>query len=85
MLMVDVRNAIAGILDRYTLADVVEVTLRKLRRSGVPLPFSPEADSAAPVSRVPARHARRLARDARSPRSDAAEGVLQQLLPEYTI
>ena len=32
MLMLDVRNAIAGILDRYTLADVVEVTLRKLRR-----------------------------------------------------
>ncbi len=25
MLMLDVRNAIAGILDRYTLADVVEV------------------------------------------------------------
>ena len=33
MLMLDVRNAIAGILDRYTLADVVEVTLRKLRRA----------------------------------------------------
>src|SRR5205085_1441118 len=39
MLMLDVRNAIAGILDRYTLADVVEVTLRKLRRNNVPLPF----------------------------------------------
>jgi Rrf2 family protein len=85
MLMLDVRNAIAGILDRYTLADVVEVTLRKLRRSGVPLPFSPEADSAAPLARVPARHARRLARHARSPRLDAAEGVLHQLLPDYTI
>ena len=32
MLMLDVRNAIARVLDRYTLADVVEVTLRKLRR-----------------------------------------------------
>ena len=31
MLMLDVRNAIAGILDRYTLADIVGVTLRKLR------------------------------------------------------
>jgi len=40
MLMLDVRNAIAGILDRYSLADVVEVTLRKMRRDGVPLPFS---------------------------------------------
>lgn len=32
MLMVDVRNAISNILDRYTLANVVEVTLRKIRR-----------------------------------------------------
>ena len=31
MLMLDVRNAIAGILDRYTLADIVGVTLRRLR------------------------------------------------------
>ena len=29
--MLDVRNAIANILDRYTLADIVGVTLRKLR------------------------------------------------------
>lgn len=34
MLMIDVRNAIAGILDRYSLHDVVEVTLRKMRREG---------------------------------------------------
>jgi len=40
MLMLDVRNAIANILDRYTLADVVEVTLRKLRKNRMPLPFS---------------------------------------------
>ena len=32
MLMLDVRNAIADVLDRYTLADIVEVTLRKLKR-----------------------------------------------------
>src|SRR3954465_9469093 len=61
MLMLDVRNAIAGILDRYTLADVVEVTLRKLRRDSLPLPFA--AETAAPA-RVPARHARALARGA---------------------
>ena len=40
MLMLDVRNAIANILDRYTLAQTVEVTLRKMRRDGVALPFS---------------------------------------------
>jgi Rrf2 family protein len=40
MLMLDVRNAIAKILDRYTLADVVEVTLRKLRKNRMPLLFS---------------------------------------------
>ena len=39
MLMVDVRNAIANILDNYTLADTVEVTLRKYRRDKAPLPF----------------------------------------------
>lgn len=40
MLMIDVRNAIAGILDRYTLEQVVEVTLRKMRRDGVSPPFA---------------------------------------------
>jgi Rrf2 family protein len=44
MLMLDVRNAIAGVLDKYTLADVVEVTLRKLRRDKVTSPFLPPAD-----------------------------------------
>jgi len=39
MLMLDVRNTIANILDRYTLADTVEVTLRKIRRDRVRLPF----------------------------------------------
>jgi Rrf2 family protein len=42
MLMLDVRRAIANILDSYTLADVLEVTLRKLRKSKMPLPFSLE-------------------------------------------
>lgn len=40
MLMIDVRNAIANILDKYTLAQVVEVTLRKMRRDNIPPPFA---------------------------------------------
>lgn len=40
MLMIDVRNAIANILDRYNLGQVVEVTLRKMRRDGVTPPFA---------------------------------------------
>jgi len=47
MLMLDVRNAIANVLDRYTLANVVEVTLRKMRSNNVNLPFvaNPRATS----------------------------------------
>jgi hypothetical protein len=41
MLMLDVRSAIANILDRYTSADVLEVTLRKLRKSRMSHPFFP--------------------------------------------
>jgi Rrf2 family protein len=40
MLMLDVRNAIANILDRYTLEQAVEITLRKIRRDRAPLRFS---------------------------------------------
>lgn len=78
MLMLDVRNAIAGILDRYSLADVVEVTLRKMRRDAVPLPF---ADTM-----VPGRAARMLT--FRSPlRSDLkpVEGLLSNLFTDYSI
>jgi Rrf2 family protein len=39
MLMFDVRNAISTILDRYTLADIVKITLRKYRRDKVRPPF----------------------------------------------
>jgi Rrf2 family protein len=39
LLMFDVRNAISTILDRYTLADIVEITLRKYRRDKVSPPF----------------------------------------------
>lgn len=77
MLMLDVRNAIAAILDRYTLADVVEVTTRKMVRDGIPLPFSvPTAPSTA---RRPAKSA--AARQPVSP----TEGVVHQLLGDYTI
>jgi Rrf2 family protein len=86
MLMLDVRNAIAGILDRYTLADVVEVTLRKLRRDQIPLPFSAEADAAlSPPSRISARLARKLAGRSAPPRLTEADGVLHQILGDYTI
>jgi Rrf2 family protein len=40
LLMLDVRNAIADILDRYSLEEVVEVTLQKLRRDKLSLPFA---------------------------------------------
>ena len=40
MLMFDVRNAISRILDRYTLDQIVEITLRKMRRDKVPVPFA---------------------------------------------
>ncbi len=52
MLMIDVRNAIANILDRYTLAQVVEVTLRKMRRDGIAPPFSNLATAKTPAAPV---------------------------------
>ncbi len=86
MLMLDVRNAIAGILDRYTLADVVEVTLRKLRRDNQPLPYAPAVDeTGAPLRGQRAARVRRAALARGGPRLDAAEGVLHQLLGDYSI
>jgi Rrf2 family protein len=64
MLMIDVRNAISNILDRYTLGQVVDVTLRKMRRDNAALPFVPEPTKAE-------RGARRIA--------DPAQGFLSQL------
>lgn len=53
MLMVDVRNAISNILDKYTLGEVVEVTLRKIRRDNAPLPFKVEkAEEGRPGRRI---------------------------------
>ena len=39
LLMLDVRSAITRVLDRYTLRDVVEITLRKMKRDKVQSPF----------------------------------------------
>jgi Rrf2 family protein len=78
MLMLDVRNAIAAILDRYTLADVVDVTTRKMTRDGLPLPFStPEVS--APV-RLP-----RSAAKTKAAITSPTEGVIHQLLGDYAI
>lgn len=64
MLMIDVRNAIANILDRYTLGDVVEVTLKKMKRDKIPMPFATE-------KAIEARRSRRVA--------DPAQGFLSAL------
>jgi len=77
MLMLDVRNAIAAILDRYTLADVVEVTTRKLATSGIPLPFS------TPVS--PSVRKKNTAPKSRVAVTSPTEGVIHQLLGDYAI
>lgn len=84
MLMLDVRNAISGILDRYTLADVVAITVDKLRRSNRPLPFSPEAEEGL-KTRLPPRLAKKVAARASRPQLEENEGVLHRLLGDYTI
>jgi Rrf2 family protein len=66
MLMIDVRNAIANILDRYSLAQVVEVTLRKMRRDGITPPFA-----TLPGARIDTSPSRRKA--------DPADGFLVSL------
>jgi Rrf2 family protein len=55
MLMLDVRNAIANILDRYTLANVVEVTLRKMRSSNYQVPFTLAAKASGATSAANAK------------------------------
>ena len=81
MLMLDVRNAITSILDRHTLADVVEVTLRKMRRDGVALPFTQS-----PRNARLAHSRRRGARAASAAgRLRPVEGMINNLLGDYAI
>ncbi|HRE80830.1 MAG TPA: Rrf2 family transcriptional regulator [Opitutaceae bacterium] len=79
MLMLDVRNAIAGILDRYSLADVVEVTLRKMRRDGVPLPF------AQPARGTPRGTSKSLYLQPAASRLQPVEGLINNLFSDYAI
>lgn len=39
ILMTDIRNMLANTLDKYTLQDSVDVTLHKMKKDKVPLPF----------------------------------------------
>ena len=76
MLMFDVRNAISTVLDRYTLADIVEITLRKYRRDKVTPPF---LSRSAPLTAVfaekpePLRSKRRVAARSRFSGSRGSE------------
>lgn len=45
MLMLDVRNAIAKVLDRHSLAEIVAITLQKMRRDKVTSLFGPRSPS----------------------------------------
>src|SRR5215468_5125180 len=76
MLMFDVRNAISTILDRYTLADIVEITLRKYRRDKVTPPFlhrSIPPTAVLPLKKESLRSRRKAAARNRLSRSTASE------------
>ena len=76
MLMFDVRNAISTILDRYTLAEIVEITLRKYRRDKVMPPFlhrSISVTSALPQKKEGLRSKRRAAARKHSSASSGSE------------
>lgn len=69
MLMFDVRNAISTILDRYTLEEIVEITLRKYRRDKVTPPFlyrSIPITAALPLKKESLRSKRKAAAGKRS-------------------
>ncbi len=80
MLMLDVRNAITSILDRFTLADVVEVTLRKMRRDGVPLLFA-----APPRAFRHSGHPTVYAHHTSSERLQPVDGLANNLMGDYAI
>lgn len=79
MIMLDVRNAISAIVDRYSVADLVAVTLRKMRASGLVLPFS---ESPTPL---PGASRRPRSRAAHTIAASTTEGFLASLVPEYSI
>lgn len=86
MLMLDVRNAIAGILDRYSLADVVDVTTRKMKRDGVPLPFStPRVHGKRSAVKSTDNSGRQRTEVPADQRLKPVEGILSELFPDYTI
>lgn len=75
MLMIDVRNAVANILDRYTLGDVVTVTMRKMERDGLSTALATTAVKKAPKS------TRRPSRPPAKPRyADPGDGFLTGLV-----
>lgn len=55
MLMLDVRTAISKVLDRYSLADIVEITLRKMRRDRVAPAFGSRIIDLTAILRSPER------------------------------
>ena len=76
MLMFDVRNAIGTVLDRYTLADIVEITLRRYRRDKVTPPFlhrSIPPTSVLPQKKESLRRKRKAAARNRFSRSPGSE------------
>ncbi len=74
MLMFDVRNAISTILDRYTLADIVQITLRKFRRDKVTPPFLHRSISLASVLPQPGEALRSKRRAAARNRFSGSAG-----------
>lgn len=79
MLMIDVRNAIAQILDRYTLDDVVSVTIGKMQRDGIDLPFEPEPEKGAQ-----GKGSRRITKPHRVKHADPLDGFLALVAPQLT-
>src|SRR3954463_4378659 len=77
MLMIDVRNAIAQILDRYTLDDVVSVTIRKMQRDGVEHPYQLETAKA-----LRRDDARRVTRPQRVKHAKPLDGFLALVAPQ---
>lgn len=75
MLMIDVRNAIAGILDRYTLGDIVFVHMKKLLRDGV----NPQIARKQAIASKPKSGRKTRARRNRSP-ADPRDGFLALLI-----